>query len=329
MRYLDLSGFLFSGKSALHDFVSEIDGIWTPGYSREFDLIRVKDGLADLESALASWSPIRADAAARRFLDRVRKLAAPARGPGRLLAPGFGYGERFPGLAPLAERFIERITVRRWRMHWPYHLLDMTPFEMVLFKLRRRFLGDSENLDFRLVSGERFREALREFLDAVLTRDVDAARYHTVVLNNAFEPYDPERFAAYFEDARSIVVDRDPRDMFVEANRYSRGFNEDVRTYRRISGAFDVDVFIDRIRTCRRQIRSGDSPRVLRLRFEDLVENYEATASRIYAFLGVDPASHSRRRSAFDPARSEGNVGLWKTFADQAAIRRIEDALLR
>jgi hypothetical protein len=67
-KILDLSGYLFSGKAAVHDLISEFEGFYSPGNRAEFDLLRVKDGVADLENAIHNWSPIRSDEAHGVFL---------------------------------------------------------------------------------------------------------------------------------------------------------------------------------------------------------------------------------------------------------------------
>ena len=70
-RFLDLSGFIVSGKQAYSDLLREFDGFLVPEAEREFELIRIQGGIRDLENALVEdWSPIRADAALRRFRDR-------------------------------------------------------------------------------------------------------------------------------------------------------------------------------------------------------------------------------------------------------------------
>lgn len=322
-KVLDLSGYMFSGKAAVHDFISEIDGFYSPGNRAEFDLLRVKDGIADLESAITSWSPIRSDEAARRFLKLVHKMGQIPSGMRRFTAPGFGYFLRYPKLSELSQQFIDSITVSQWGMYWPYHLLDMNGMELFLYKIKRKLFDVQNNIQYRLISSENFYPALRNFLAELLSHNISDKSLHSIVLNNAFEPFDPARFINYFHDAKCIVVDRDPRDIFTVANQFSRGFNDQVKLYRNIAGAHDVDIFINRIKVYRSQILPTSSSRILRLNFEDLVLKYDETASRIYSFLGVDPSEHSNKFKFFNPDISKKNVNIWKQFKDQNAVRKI------
>ncbi len=326
--FLDLSGYMFSGKAAVHDLIAEIDGFSTPGNRIEFDLLRVKDGIADLESALISWSPVRADSAARRFLNVVKKIGDGSTRLSRLTTPGFGYADRYPKLVQHSREFIDAITVAAWDMYWPYHLLDMSRLEILRFKIGRKLFGRHENVHYRLISRELFYEAVKIYLHDLLSEGIDRDSFHTIVLNNAFEPFDPTRYIAYFEDAKSIIVERDPRDIFVVANLPSEGFNDQVELYRRIAGAFDVQIFIQRFKTYRAHTSSIASDRILRLKFEDLVLDYERTVTTIYQFLGITANAHCRKKMYFDPAISSTNVGMWRDYPDQRSIRMIEEAYL-
>ena len=65
------------------------------------------------------------------------------------------------------------------------------------------------------------------------------------------------------------------------------------------------------------------SAKVLKLQFEDLIYNYDASMERIYAFLGVTTAQHSAPRTHFDPAKSIQNTQLFRAneqYAREAEI---------
>lgn len=75
-KFLDLSGYMFSGKAVAIDLIREFKGYDVPYYREEFPLIRIQDGIMDLEKALIDdWSPIRSDAAIKRFIKLITKLS--------------------------------------------------------------------------------------------------------------------------------------------------------------------------------------------------------------------------------------------------------------
>src|SRR4051812_20100113 len=115
--YLDLSGYMFSGKAAVTDILREFRGFHVPNYRSEFDLIRVAGGLADLAASVSfSWSTIRVDAAIRRFEHVMGVIARKPSGLRRLYREGFGYSERYPGVEEATRLFLKRITAASWPM---------------------------------------------------------------------------------------------------------------------------------------------------------------------------------------------------------------------
>lgn len=75
-KFLDLSGYMFFGKAAAIDLIREFKGYYVPHYRFEFPLIRIQDGIMDLEKALIDdWSPIRSDIAVKRFRKLITKMS--------------------------------------------------------------------------------------------------------------------------------------------------------------------------------------------------------------------------------------------------------------
>ena len=330
-RYLDLSGYMFSGKSAASDILREFRGFHVPGYRKEFDLIRVAGGLADLAAAVMfSWSTIRVDAALRRFEHVMHVIAKRPTGAQRFYREGFGYAETYPNISDAVRTFVERITAVAWEMPWPYAVVEGDRGALRVFhdKLTAR-ISDRNPwpiVRHRLVDRAVFYREASAFLDALLAPSAPASA-HTIVLHNALEPYDPQSLFPLFSSVRSIIVDRDPRDIFVTGATYSSGFNDRVQTYSVVSGAHDVDLFVRKFELLRSNTNVAPHPGVLRVRFEELVWDYEASVDRIANFLEVDPSDHIRKGLHFDPVKSRANVGVWKTYPDQRQIARIRERL--
>lgn len=72
---------------------------------------------------------------------------------------------------------------------------------------------------------------------------------------------------------------------------------------------------------------AADDNRVLRMRYEDVVINYEESVGRIIHFRGESSNVHKSKYAFFDPSRSKKNIGLWKGLKDQDSIKKIEQAL--
>ena len=80
MNHLDISGIGHSGKSAVSDFIRELDGFHIPNNDFEFDLLRLPGGILDLKKAIFDeWSLIRSNHAYKEFKNLIRRLGYKAK----------------------------------------------------------------------------------------------------------------------------------------------------------------------------------------------------------------------------------------------------------
>lgn len=320
-RYVDLSGYGFSGKHAVIDLLREFRGYAVPHFAYEFLLLRIQGGILDLEDALVrDWSPIRSDAAIRRFRRLVRRLGVrnSFRHPRSLFeAVGWNYDAVYGGrFLVLSEAYLDRLVAASWVADWPYPRAELGGLELFARKAALR-LGARRAFDVRvsLSFPEDFVSITGEYLDAVLSSNVPEGTT-AIVMHNAFEPFQPQRCLKFFERAKCVVVDRDPRDIYVQQLSHRpmavgvRDFIARFRVFRAAAARFHVE-----------------SPDILRLRFEALVTRYDETVDRILAHLGETRDTHAHPRRYFDPAQSIRNIGLHRQHPDRAAIALIEREL--
>lgn len=125
-KVIDLSGYMFSGSTAVCLLLSEIDKVSVPPFDLEFNLLRLQDGIMDLEKALVEdWSIIRANSAIRRFKKLVKKLDGTySKFPYKLHSDY--YQTRF---SELSKEYIKNLITSSWQSEWPYPLYDMCEFE--------------------------------------------------------------------------------------------------------------------------------------------------------------------------------------------------------
>jgi len=164
--------------------------------------------------------------------------------------------------------------------------------------------------DFRLIDRENFLERAREFTNGLLWSAVDPARFHTVVVHNSLEAFDPARNLDLYGNAKAIVVDRDPRDIYATALVIAPGQRDKLKRYLHICAGHNIDLFIRRFNVYRSNVR--ESRNVLRIHFEDVVQDYDCSVRSILEFLGVEASAHVRRLQCFNPEVSRKNVGMWK-----------------
>ena len=131
MQILDLSGFSFSGKSALSDLLREVKGIQVPSSEVEFDLIRTSGGIMSLHNDLVDcWSPVRSSESIRRFKRLVKVFSGSGKGCDKLFKPGFNYDLQYPGFSEMASEYLNSLVEAQWTGEWPYAYENIGGFEV-------------------------------------------------------------------------------------------------------------------------------------------------------------------------------------------------------
>lgn len=337
MKVVDISGFGHSGKGVISDILKEFEGYQVPHYNFEFNLLRIQGGLIDLKHALIdNWSPIRSDAAIRRFYNLVEKIGPKA----AILSPktlfysnGMNYDAYFNGkFSDLSKDYLFSLISASYLGDWPYPKIDELPFKQFTSRIKR-VMGFSPSLiDVYLSDPDVFylktRKYLSDLFDTVRQQDT-----RVFVTHNAIEPFNPAAGINLFENAKLVVVQRDPRDIYASTIVSEGAFipnyetNANWKLKKNMLGN-NIDLFIERqLLYYKNMNKDYDNGQVLRLKYEDVVLNYDAVLAQLYDFLEESRSVHIHKGKFFNTELSKNNIGLWKKIADQTMISKIENAL--
>lgn len=133
----------------------------------------------------------------------------------------------------------------------------------------------------------------------------------TVVLDQGLSPNESDKIDKYFDNAKMIIVDRDPRDMFADDERSSYfKTREELEYY--------TQYFIKTQLANRERIKEGD--RVMVVHFEDLITHYDDTVGKITDFLGIPIARHLAPGKYLDTSVSIHNVGFYKQYIEKYKV---------
>ena len=330
---VNLSGYMFSGKSAVFDLLSEFKSIHHGHYQEEFDLFRVAGGLIDLSVAVNNWSFMGVDGALKRYERVSKRICGKVEGVNRLFNIGWDYESRYPGITAANEAFINSLSEVEWNAEWPFDELESDFVNLFLRKISDRLpfsVGRGSKL--RMCSPEHFSAEANLFVQKIFENNfqVKPCGKTIYLITNALDVTNPFPGLGLSSKLYNIIVDRDVRDIYADSVTHLDGYNNNVEKFSRISGAFDVDLFIKRQRLLRRRFDHVPSDLLKRnkvIYFDDLILNFDETKEQILTFLGVDDVTDGVQ--SFQIEKSLKNVGKWRKLDSSyaSAIKRIEDEL--
>jgi hypothetical protein len=300
-----IGGFGGSGSSALVDLLREMDDFHS--IIPELRFLTDPDGVLSLETALGeNWSPYQSDRAIKRFMILIRHLSRKG---------GYPYANQdfnrsiCPSFERLSLAYAHELVGTEYKGMW-VGIND--PFS-VIFRKFAKFLKSASPYGKSIFLSkplEEFHPITKRYLRSILDEACPGKR---AILDEGYASLYPARLLRLFDDARMIIVSRDPRDTYTNAIKYSYVF-----------APRNVDGYIDWYRSLMRKTHAEADPAgLLRITFEELVLEYEATTARICGFLEIPDGAHAKPKAFFDPAVSKKNIGLWKKHPDAAAMEKI------
>ena len=323
---LDISGFGFSGKSAFIDYLSDYQNVKSLNNEIEFDLFRIKNGLFDLRKSVCGepWSMIRSAEALYAF-EKVLKNICGGRGLRRLLTPGSNLSLSFPKLEQCGLEFIHALTKYQIDTDWPFRDFNEAPTRIFLRKVARKIDKPfKDTVCISRMSYEEFDHLCVKFLELVF-HDILNENHNILILNNAFESSDPGKFLQMVPNGKSIVVDRDPRDIYISAQKAPKSNPGRSMVLGRSVHEFIARQKLERIHRSTTKI----CEKVVRLNFEDLILSKNDTHLTLANFLGSDMLKKTGK--SYNPGMSARNVEMWNKPENAKyldAIRCIEEHLI-
>ena len=306
------TGYMGSGSSAITGIVSEIEGFCAPNASFEYIFMHCPDGLFDLEDKLLNNnSSLRSDEAIHRF-DKMMKSLFDLKHfwPGsynQLISKNFyNYVEDFTK---------EIMTVSFSDSYWYFQELpsNLKMRFLILFRLIiRKFYPTAfvsnvplsyKNINISIPTQKEFEKASKFFLQRIFN-DL-GLEHNSIIMDQLLLPHNLIRLDNYFDqNVKVIVVDRDPRDVFI-LNKYFWKKSGDLVPY-----PFNVNSFINYYQRLRESEKISNDPRILRVHFEDLIYNYTNSIKRILEFLAAPPQKHTPKKF-FIPEESLNNTQVF------------------
>jgi hypothetical protein len=336
-KIVDISGYGHSGKTAISQFLQDHDTVFSFPNDVEFELFRVQGGLLDLYlSIYFSWNLIRSRVKINEFKKLVNRIGTESNKfkPWTLwTASGPGYNQYFNNkFIEISEEYIERLIEFKQEVFWPYDTYSTSKENLALSKLKNK-------LNKRLILTEIYYSDRTQFISYTsnyihrLFKEVGTSKHTHVVLNNTFEPYNPSLSMEMVENSFSIIVDRDPRDIYASMLNLNDVFVPDFEKYssnteikKRMTGFDNINQFIKRYRILKKNVTEDSNSNVLRIRYEDFILNHNVIAGKVLKHIGLN-TPEKNKNIKFNVNVSKKNIGIWKKYKDLDDILQIQKEL--
>ena len=309
-----------TGSFAVIDLLREYSELEYSPLLHEFSFCYCPDGIADLEYHLVK-APARfqsSDLAFYRFQKVLKDFFNPQIYKDKKL---------YAQIVGMCENYLQSITQVSWQGTWGARIRDYSAFKKlvykVLFKTRsifgEKFFLDFTNEEMRYSNNpENFLEITKEFIDSLLRTIVeDYPDKKGLIIDQMLPGDNPEPFIRYYKDPYAIVVDRDPRDLYILSKYEIHSDSTWIPTD-------DVESFIAYYRNMRK--KNYNNQQILRIQYEDLIYEYERTIKVLEDFLGV--SDHKNPKRFFVPEVSINNTQLFIKHKECAEdVKKIETEL--
>ncbi|MDP9047259.1 MAG: hypothetical protein M3N14_03930, partial [Bacteroidota bacterium] len=187
MKFVDLSGFGHSGKSAITDYLKQHETIFSFPNHVEFELFRVPGGLLDLYfSIYESWNLIRSTVRLNEFkklINRIGTIQTKTHPISYFSASGHGYDQYFNNkFIEISNKLISNIISGEQYTFWPYENLRLNPLMVFYNKLKSKFFNSLTSTHIYFSDRNSFLRYTNEYMQELFGEIAGPGQSH-VLLN--------------------------------------------------------------------------------------------------------------------------------------------------
>ncbi|MGC4017990.1 MAG: sulfotransferase [Muricomes sp.] len=327
MRVITCASYYGTGSSAVTDLLTECKDIYSLG-EYEYRFLQDPNGVSDLEfNVVENNHRHNTSDAIKTFLKYTKSLKS----------MGYGTYDIFGDqLEKLTEKYVEEITELKVHTWWNKDRIDKGKLFCLIdraYSLFKRIITKNLHSEkkfsllqhreygyYTAISEDEFLEATRKYVDGLFSF-ANKENMPYIMVDQMVPPTNTERFTRYFNDVRIVVVDRDPRDLYIlEKTIWQWG----------IIPVDSVEEFVEWFQITRKygHKSDNDSEKVLRIQFEDMIYRYEDTVKKLLGFVGLPLTAHINPKTKFNPSISIRNTNLKSSvYGHERDISYIEEHL--
>jgi len=324
-EFLIFSGYAATGGSAVRDLLYNCDEINI--FNNEFRLVNDHYGLYSLyKSIFFPYDLVASSLAVKDFMWLTSKMSKPYS-----VVNGMGLGldnKTNNKFSISTKKFLKDIIVYDYPIDFYIEDFKKSPLKYFVKKIRKKLFFKNSEIDkgfMTIFESEEFIKATKFYLESIFEKAFKKQKKF-IGLHNAINIQDinvVRTSLSFYNNAKLIIVDRDPRDIFFDFP-YQRFLPDKKNKISR------VDAFIQLYQNLRKdKIEISKLNNVLIINFEDLCFNTTNIIKKIENFLEL--RNKIVLNSNFLYFESRKNVGIWKSNYNKCRedINKIEKALLK
>lgn len=315
------TGYMGSGSSAVTDLLCEVEGYSARHGSYEYVFMHCPNGIFDLEDKLLYGNNCtRSDEALHSFYYCMEEL----------------YSERTWWFADYKHKinndfmkycneYMEDLIDKKMPDNFWYYqerIPGPNRFERLINKIYYKLFRKKNSERKLLYKGmwlsfpneNEFYEKTKIFLNKIFI--AMGIEHQNLILDQLLLSHNVYRVNNYFdENCKVIVVDRDPRDVYILNKYFWKQLNTPVPF------PYDVESFCLYYEKMRKSEKIVPNDMVLRIHFEDLVYHYYDTKKIIFEFIGINDCDHKKQFTRLVPEKSMLNTQLYNRncrYVDEA-----------
>ena len=317
LKIISCAGFGNTGSSIVTDFFCEFSSIKVvDGSDFEFSLLHENDGIRDLEYAVTEGHRLKVDLAIKRFIKLVNTL-------NEHNPSGPNYKDFFNGhFIEYTKEYLNSLGIIEWKNGWWHRIFEVShnnkyknaicaqKFNKLMKKKQYglyetnswhpSFTGFTDQYYIHLSKAE-FKEKTKNYLAKLFSEMANNDEY--LLFDQLFPSNVDNEYLEYFDFAKVIVVDRDPRDLyFMNKVFWGSGYvpSENINT------------FISWFKATREN--RCENCNILHINFEDMIYNTDETQRKLCNFVGIDLSKHDKQRTMLFVEKSLTNTQVFKRY---------------
>jgi hypothetical protein len=319
------TGYGSTGSSVVTDLLMEFEDAHSYG-DFEFRFFQDPHGLRDLEYALFdNNNRLNTGYYIKKFIESYNYVAK---------SRVYNYEKHFnSNFVKFSDEFMREIIDVEWSGYWHQDIIEESLLrkfcyyaerfiQKKIFKLRYSSANFYNTTMYYAYpdSREDFYRSVRKYTDNLMNSLNLDGDFPIIALDQLVPPDHTLEHMKYYNNLKAIIVDRDPRDLFLL---------EKYVYHHRWVPYHDIDKFVLWYRKLRKHRELEQKhPDVMHIMFEDFIYNYEDSIDKVVDFMSLNKDKWKNQKKYFDPSKSIKNTRKWEEclFAKDE-VKNIEDTL--